>query len=73
MPAAWFRAATDGDGLAPRRRNRRRPTQRHLLRLLNTGAACTAADVIIRAVVNFQQVPAGAVTRTYVQSWSVNR
>lgn len=45
---------------------------------LNTGSPCSdtavpAVPVIIRAQVNFQQAFLGAVTQTYVQSWSVNR
>lgn len=45
---------------------------------LNTGNQCSdvavpAVPVIIRAQVNFQQALGGAVTNTYVQSWSVNR
>ena len=45
---------------------------------LNTGSPCSdAADppvpVIIRAQVNFQQALIGAVTKTYVQAWSVDR
>lgn len=45
---------------------------------LNTGSPCSdsavpPAPVIIRAQVNFQQALTGAVTKTYVQSWSVNR
>ena len=45
---------------------------------LNTGSACSDTavppiPVIIRAQVNFQQALVGAVTKTYVQSWSVNR
>ena len=36
-------------------------------------SACDPAKVIIRAQVNFQQGLVGAVTKTYVQSWSVNR
>lgn len=36
----------------------------------NTGSACTEAAVILRAQVNFEQ-SSGAVTRTYIQSWSV--
>jgi hypothetical protein len=39
----------------------------------STGAACSAANVIIRAEVNFQQAGTGGVTKTYVQSWSVNQ
>ena len=39
---------------------------------VSTGAACDPTKVIIRAQVNFQQVGAG-VTKTYVQSWSVNQ
>jgi len=38
-----------------------------------TTAPCSAGVVIIRAVVNFEQAAPGAVTKTYVQSWSVNR
>jgi hypothetical protein len=37
-----------------------------------TNVRCDAADVIIRAQVNFEPA-SGAVTKTYVQSWSVNR
>ncbi|HEX3088766.1 MAG TPA: hypothetical protein VHQ23_08920 [Ilumatobacteraceae bacterium] len=45
---------------------------------LSTGSPCSdtavpAVPVIIRAQVNFQQTLGGAVTKTYVQSWSVNR
>ena len=40
---------------------------------LDPGVECPDADVIISAQVNFQQGPSGAVTKTYVQSWSVNR
>jgi hypothetical protein len=45
---------------------------------LDTGSPCSdvavpAVPVIIRAQVNFQQVLGGAVTKTYVQSWNVNR
>ena len=36
-------------------------------------APCLATDVIIRAQVNFEQATGTAVTKTYVQSWSVNR
>jgi hypothetical protein len=39
---------------------------------VSTGAVCVASKVIIRAQVNFQQLGAG-VTKTYVQSWSVNQ
>lgn len=39
----------------------------------STGAACDPTKVIVRATVDFQQAAAGAVTKTYVQSWSVNR
>ncbi len=39
----------------------------------STGIACTDASVIIRAEVNFQQGATGAVTQTFVQSWSVNQ
>jgi hypothetical protein len=34
---------------------------------------CTEAGVIVRAQVNFEQRSTGAVTDTFVQSWSVNR
>lgn len=40
---------------------------------LGPGVECPEADVIIRAQVNFQQSSSGAVTKTFVQSWSVNR
>lgn len=40
---------------------------------LDTGSACTDASTIIRAQVSFEQLYAGAVTTTFVQSWSVNR
>ena len=36
------------------------------------GAACAAANVIIRAQVNFEPA-VGTVTKTYIQSWNVNR
>lgn len=39
----------------------------------DAGAACAEAEVIVRAQVNFERTATGAVTRTYVQSWSVNR
>lgn len=39
----------------------------------NTGTTCDATKVIIRATVDFQQAAGGAVTKAYVQSWSVNR
>ncbi|MGE0880649.1 MAG: hypothetical protein AB7L13_04255 [Acidimicrobiia bacterium] len=38
----------------------------------NTNSFCTSATTLIRAQVNFE-MPSGDVTRTYVQSWSVNR
>jgi hypothetical protein len=40
---------------------------------VNTGSACLSSAVIIRAVVNFQQAHGAGVTRTYVQTWSVNQ
>ena len=40
---------------------------------IDAGIACTDASVIIRAQVNFEQASSGTVTRTYVQSWSVNQ
>jgi hypothetical protein len=39
----------------------------------NTFASCDDANVIVRAQVNFEQASTGAVTKTYIQSWSVNR
>lgn len=39
----------------------------------NIGSVCATANVIIRAQVNFEQAGSGAVTKTFVQSWSVNR
>lgn len=39
----------------------------------DTGSACDGSEVIIRAQVNFEQRFDGAVTRTFIQSWSVNR
>ncbi len=39
----------------------------------NTAAACADSAVIISARVNFAQASSGAVTATYVQSWSVTR
>ena len=39
---------------------------------VNTGNPCNNVDVIIRAQVNFEPA-SGPVTKTYVQSWSVNR
>jgi hypothetical protein len=38
-----------------------------------TSPVCLPANVIIRAEVNFEQASAGVTTKTYVQSWSVNR
>jgi hypothetical protein len=40
---------------------------------VDTGIACTETTTIIRAQVNFEQAATGVVTRTYVQSWSVNQ
>ena len=40
---------------------------------VSTGATCDPSKVIIRAQVNFEQIGSGAVTKTYVQSWSVNQ
>ena len=55
-------------------------TQRNVIfsACLDTGAQCSdlavpAVPVIIRAQVNFQQASGASVTKTYVQSWSVNR
>ena len=39
----------------------------------DTGATCADDAVIIRAEVNFERTSTGVVTKTYVQSWSVNR
>jgi hypothetical protein len=39
---------------------------------VDTGKPCSNPDVIIRAQVNFDPAT-GPVTKTYVQSWSVNR
>ena len=38
---------------------------------VNTGSACTANAVLVRATVNFEQQYANGVTRTAVLSWSV--
>lgn len=38
---------------------------------VDEGASCTEQDVVVRAQVNFEQAATGAVTRTWVQSWSV--
>ncbi|MCU1364675.1 MAG: hypothetical protein JWN39_314 [Ilumatobacteraceae bacterium] len=38
---------------------------------IDTGAPCVDANVIIRALVDFDQDASGAVTHTAVQSWSV--
>ena len=38
----------------------------------DTGSACATDAVIIDAQVNFEQAATGAVTKTYVQSWSVS-
>ena len=48
--------------------------QRHLIfnACVNTGSACVDANVIVRVQVNFEQLYAGGVTKTFVQSWSVN-
>ena len=40
---------------------------------VDTNVACTDSSVIIRAQVNFEQAASGAVTKTYVQSWSMNQ
>ncbi len=39
---------------------------------VNTGSACLDANVIVRAQVNFEQLYGVGVTKTFVQSWSVN-
>jgi hypothetical protein len=38
----------------------------------DTGSACAAGKVIVRASVNFEQRYSSAVTKTYIQSWSVS-
>jgi type II secretory pathway component PulK len=40
---------------------------------VSTGVACTDSTSIVRAQVNFEKSGTGAVTTTYVQSWSVNQ
>ena len=40
---------------------------------LDVGVDCLAADIIIRAQVNFQRDASGIVSHTFVQSWSVDR
>lgn len=35
--------------------------------------ACAESEVVVRAQVNFERAATGTVSRTYVQSWSVNR
>jgi hypothetical protein len=40
---------------------------------LDPGVECPNVDVIVRAQVNFERAASGAVTNTFVQSWSVNR
>lgn len=39
----------------------------------DTNSPCDDADVIIRAQVNFEQRYTDNVTKTFIQSWSVNR
>jgi hypothetical protein len=38
---------------------------------LDDGSSCTDQDAVVRAQVNFEQAATGAVTRTWVQAWSV--
>jgi hypothetical protein len=43
---------------------------------VDTGATCTNANIVVRAQVNYEAQSAGStlnITRTWVQSWSVNR
>jgi Tfp pilus assembly protein PilX len=42
---------------------------------VDTGAVCTDSTAIVRAQVNYEaaSITAPTITRTYVQSWSVNR
>ena len=40
---------------------------------VDAGNPCTDADILIRAEVNFEQDAKGAITHTYVQSWSVHQ
>ena len=39
----------------------------------DVGTPCATGEVIVRAAVDFEQASGGVVTKTYVQSWSVNR
>ena len=39
----------------------------------DTNAPCADSDIIIRAQVNFEQRYSNDVTKTFIQSWSVNR
>jgi hypothetical protein len=39
----------------------------------DTGSTCASNESIIRAQVNFEQKLSGEVTKTFIQSWSVNR
>jgi hypothetical protein len=39
----------------------------------DTGSPCATDESIIRAQVNFEQKLSGEVTKTFIQSWSVNR
>lgn len=50
-------------------------TQRNVIfsSCVDQGATCPDTEVIVRAQVNFQRAATGTVTRTFVQSWSVNR
>lgn len=40
---------------------------------VDAGKPCADTDIIIRAQVNFEQDPSGAITHTYVQAWSVHQ
>jgi hypothetical protein len=58
--------ATAGDGIVVAQRNV------IFSACPSNGEPCRPADVIIRATVNFQQGYGSPVTRTFVQTWSVN-
>ena len=42
---------------------------------VGTGSACTTANTIVRAQVNYEAVDAETptITKTYIQSWTVSR
>jgi len=64
----WKHSCTSvrgGDGVVVQQRNAT------FVACPDTGAACTPSTAVISAQINFQQSTAGAVTHTYVQTWSV--